>query len=278
MPKKIKPLLQPPGTTSEKARKKILQKKWIAVVVVAAILVGIYLAFRVGRGAPAPTFSGGDTWTWAGTTLGADNENAAFTRTDRITGKHARLGRECWVFRSARADNAGAYSLNHVYIGADGWYGAGSESFSDNLKMGETVLTGPILLVEFPLRVGRKWIDVRATSGYDNAQGIGSMDLQMTSRGEVLLEETVRVPAGNFETYKIEFTTLLNGTGEITVEGQVLTAQISTTITGIRWYSPAVKNFVKETSDTTMSVTVLWTTTTIKTHAEMELTGYSLGG
>lgn len=256
------------------------RKKFAAVVIVIIAIIACYIAFSGGgEKALAPTFSTGDTWTWTGTVLGVDNENATtFTRTDSIIGKQARLGRECWVFRSARADNVEVYSLDYRYIEADGWYIAGSESFSDNSKIGETIPSGPLLSIEFPLEVGKSWVDVRATSGYDNTMGIESMELQMTSRGEVLSKETVTVPAGTFQVYKIEFTTLLNGTGRVTVEGQELTAQISTTITGTRWYSDSVKNFVKITSDTTTMTTVLWETTTVKTHAEMELTSYSVGG
>lgn len=254
------------------------QKKWMMAVVAAAIAVGgCYLAFFRGEKVLAPKFSAGDTWTWAGTTLGADDENT-FTRTDSVIGKQARLGRECWVFRSAGADNTDWYSLDYHYIEADGWYIAGNESFSDNVKTGEMIPSGPLLSIEFPLEVGKKWVDIRAASGYDNTRGIGYMELQMISRGEVLSKGDVTVPAGTFQAYKIEFTVLMSGAARVTVEGQELTAQISTTITGTRWYSPRVKNFVKETSDMTTMVTVLWETTTTKTHAEMELTNYSLGG
>ena len=83
-------------------------------------------------------------------------------------------------------------------------------------------------------------------------------------------------PAGAFQAYKIEFTTLLSGTGQVTVGGQELTAQVSTTVTETRWYSDSVKNFVKATSDTTTMVTVIGQTATTKTHAERELTSYSL--
>lgn len=255
-------------------------KKWAAAVVIAAVLVaGSCFIFLAGRGrVSAPAFSVGDTWSWAGTTQAADNENiTTFTRVDSVTGKHTRLGRECLIFRSVGAENAG-YSLDYHYTQADGWYTAGSESFLDNLKMGEMTPAGPILSIEFPLEVGKKWVDITAVSGYDNTLGLKSMNLQVISNGEVLSVGAVTVPAGTFQAYEIKFTTLLNGAGRATVENQELTAQILTTITGTRWYSDTVKNFVKTTSDTTTMTTVLWETTTIKTHAEMELTGYSLGG
>ncbi len=71
---------------------------------------------------------------------------------------------------------------------------------------------------------------------------------------------------------------LMNGTGTVTVEGQTLAAQISTTTTGTRWYSDSVRNFVKEVSDSTMMLTILGQTATTEAHGEMELAGYSLGG
>lgn len=251
--------------------------KLVVVVGVTIAIVAAYLAFFRGE-VRAPSFSTGDTWTWA-VVQGSDNENAAtFTRTDSVVGKQTKMGRECWIFRSTSADNAKGYSMNFHHVAADGWYGAGSESYSDNLKMGETVPTGPILSVEFPLEVGKKWMDIRVASGYDNARGIGSMDLQMISKGEVRSKGFVTVPAGTFEAYEIEFTMLLSGTGRVTVGGQELTAQISTTITGTRWHSDSVKNFVKEISDSTTMVTILGQTATTRVHGEMELTSHSLGG
>jgi len=263
------------------------------VSIVAIVTMGaFYLTFsKGGEKVLTPNFSEGDTWTWT-VTYGGENENAAsLTRTDTVVGKQTKLDRECWIFRSTSADNAEEYSLNPHYVEVGGWYGAGSESYSDNLKTSETIPTGPILSVEFPLEVGKKWIDIRAASGYDNARGIESMDLQMISRGEALSKTTVTVPAGTYQAYKIDFTVLMNGTGtvtvegqtltaqiSVTVEGQTLTAQISTTITGTRWYSDAVKNFVKEVSDSTMMLTILGQTATTEAHGEMELASYSLGG
>ncbi len=262
----------------------IRQKKWTVVVIIAAAIVvgGVSYLILTSRGQVfAPAFSVGDTWTWSGTILGGDSENAtAFTRTESIIEKKPRLGRECWVFRSVLTDNvggnAGKYSLNYRYIAVDRWYDAGSEDFLENSKVGEMTPAGPILSIEFPLEIRKRWIDIRAASGYDNSRGIESMDLQMTTRAEVLSKETVTVPAGAFQAYKIEFTTLLSGTGQVTVGGQELTAQVSTTVTETRWYSDSVKNFVKATSDTTTMVTVIGQTATTKTHAERELTSYSL--
>ena len=86
---------------------------------------------------------------------------------------------------------------------------------------------------DFPLTVGKTW-----TFEYDASSGDKSWHHKVT--GKVVGLEKVTVPAGTFNTAKVELTDYYNGSanGGWTWSGVV---------TDTRWYSPQVRNYVRRT-------------------------------
>lgn len=88
--------------------------------------------------------------------------------------------------------------------------------------------------LKFPLEVGKKWDGAWVTSSLSNGT-----ETRVTGNGEVEAIETVTVPAGTFQAYRVKFQGSTH-TRAITAGGRGGTLLVT------RWYVPSVKRWIKE--------------------------------
>ena len=92
------------------------------------------------------------------------------------------------------------------------------------------VLTPPNAVLSFPLEIGKKW---SYKFGYANKQNGSKGRLQVDAT--VVAFEKVKVPAGEFDTFKIEYKGFWNND----------TRGWNGAIRNMGWYAPAARAFVK---------------------------------
>jgi hypothetical protein len=96
------------------------------------------------------------------------------------------------------------------------------------------VQTGDVKYLNFPLEVGKKWA---FKYGLVNKVSAAKADWQLEA--EVVAVETTKVPAGEFETYKIEYKGFWNNRSTGRNGRLVIT----------NWYAPAARATVKNEFD-----------------------------
>lgn len=96
------------------------------------------------------------------------------------------------------------------------------------------VLTGDVKFLVFPLEIGKKW-DFK----HKFARKSGSLVARWHSEAQVTAYEKVKVPAGEFEAFKIEYKGFFNNDTD-GWKGRLIYTN---------WYAPATKSIVKNEYD-----------------------------
>ena len=136
--------------------------------------------------------------------------------------------------------------LSYYWTKGDQTYYVMSEYFTYGSKTGEFVLEEPVLLAEYPLKVGEQFLDNESSRYTYNGS---SRDAQEMFSMRVLRKENITVPAGTFECWVEELTRSRIGTWQ---RPDYSEGEFSQTITQTRWFSDSVKQAVKEVSQITM--------------------------
>jgi hypothetical protein len=195
----------------------------------------------------APVLKPGETWTYVNTVETAPN---GWRQThDEIVVTRATSDRIYFETKQAGTTQA----ANEMIAGAD-W------KRSRNVNGTETVVNQPL---SFPLTVGKTW-EVKYTEAHPNVKHDSE---SLDTRFKVVGPESVQVPAGKFETIKIEAegewtaqTAPVRGATSGTVSNQTGTTVVvqtrnaaSVTATGrlykAFWYAPEVGRWVKSVEE-----------------------------
>jgi uncharacterized protein YecT (DUF1311 family) len=101
-------------------------------------------------------------------------------------------------------------------------------------------------LLSFPLEVGKKW-DVKANFKVKK----GNIDMNSQLHAIVVAQERIKVPAGEFDAFKIEY----NGNWRVELEGVARTIKDRMKVT--IWFAPDVRNLVRTEIDNGISESVI---------------------
>lgn len=194
-----------------------------------------------------------------------------YSQTIEYTGEGTRNGYEGGIFKLTVTDQSTQYAQIFRVTEGDEERELLSESFENDIKTSEYLYSAPILFRKFPLRVGLRFSDAKAVSGYDNSVGVESINAFETRVTEVVTKETLMMPAA-IDTYKYRSW----GTSTGTMHTENATSQIIITYEENIWYSESVKEVVKSTSEATTVVVTSLATSVTKTREEKTLTSYSL--
>jgi|GEM_PF-5633473 len=255
------------------------RRKKLAVMLPVAAAIIVLLAISCSHltaGKGAPSYSPGDRWTWQVTRQELDplTDNITSTRTYEqtieCTGDETRNGYRGSTFRLTVSGQPLRYGrIFRVREGKE-VRELLSESFENDAKIGEYLYSAPMLVRRFPLRVGLRFSDAKAVTGYDNATGIQSIEGFETRVTEVVARETLMMPAA-VETYRLRSWGAFTGTMTTASARSRIIVTYEETI----WYSESVKEAVGSISETTtVAVTPLATSVT-KTREERVLSSYS---
>jgi hypothetical protein len=159
--------------------------------------------------AQAPAFAVGDSWTYAF----KDDIESTYngTRTERVTA----VGADGVPTFAGRSQNGKTFARVTD--------AAGNESVYHGLYF-----TPRRTLLSFPLFVGKEWDD-----HYKRGDGQGSEQAEVETHARVVGVESITVPAGTFQAYKIEIT------GHFTVQNFDVAQK------EVEWYAPAAKRWVR---------------------------------
>lgn len=167
------------------------------------------------------------------------------------------------------------YYLSYYWTKGDQTYFVMSEYFTYGSKTGEFVLEEPSLLAEYPLEVGKQFLD---NISYHYTYNGSSHDAQETYSMRVLRKENITISAGTFECWVEESTRSRVGTWQ---RSDYTKGESSQTITQTRWFSDSVKQAVKEVSQITMmsrmiSLGQVVSTLQMEKHTEKVLINYDI--
>jgi len=181
-------------------------------VLAALVLCVIAVSAATAQGSPRaeqPELKVGDQWRWE--------------RSDRRTGiKDAETKRVITAVSSTQID--GTENNSKLTLSPD----------HKVLESSAIVSSLPARFIEYPLEVGKKWEFKWAfTSKLNNA------NIRWQAEAEVKAYEKVKVPAGEFDAFKIEYKGYWNND---TSRGNGRIRQTS-------WFAPAAKTFVKSEYD-----------------------------
>jgi hypothetical protein len=244
-----------------------------AVTIVA--LTALYLPLTAEKG--APSYTPGSRWTWQVTRQELDplTNNVIATRTYSQTieyvGEGTRGGYRGGIFKLTMPDRPTQYGKIFRVTEGNEIRELMSESFENDRKISEYSYLTPILFRKFPLRVGLRFSDAKAVSGYDNAAGVQSINAFETRVTEVVAKETLMLPAA-IDTYKLRGW----GTSTGTMRTEDVTSQIIITREENLWYSESIKEVVRSVSETTTVVATPFVTSVTRTREKRVLTSYSL--
>ena len=247
----------------------------LAAAVIVVVLVASYLFLTAEKG--APSYSLGDRWTWQVTRQELDpltddiTSIRTYSQTIEYKGKETRGGYSGGIFNLTVSGQPTQYGQIFRVTEGGEIRELLSESFENDQKISEYLYSAPILIRKFPLRVGLKFSDAKAVSGYDNAAGVESIDAFETRVTEVVAKETLMMPAA-INTHKLQ--SWGTSTGTMTIGGA--TSRIVMTYGENLWYSESIKEVVKSVSETTTVVVTPLATSVTKTREERVLTSYSL--
>lgn len=203
-----------------------MKSRIVVLVLVFAGLLFLFSGLSVFAGAEKPEWKLGDRWVFTyknGVGLTGTFETA-------ILGKVRQDGRPCWVI-GLMLEIGDLRAEQHQYL-AENFDLVGVETIS---SIGATSPTnGQLILLNPPMKnycwsieIGQKW------NGSFQVVIEGFSQGDMNYETEVVGRETIVVPAGKFETFKIVETL-------ITQQGNRYRTE--------KWYSLEAKNIVKEVS------------------------------
>lgn len=188
---------------------------------VTAIILGSWTLLAAAQEAPQPNIKVGDRWTYqyldkmTGEIKGSITLTV-FEVTDTEIHQKAQGKMKAPINRVEFLDR----QLN--------WIDNGFTQWKPN--------TGSFL---FPLTVGKEW-----TQQYEAVAISNESKTRHNAAAKVVAYEKVKVPAGEFDAFKIEYTIRNISTSD---------AERADSITkGVRWYSPSVKQVVKQESEAIM--------------------------
>lgn len=119
-----------------------------------------------------------------------------------ISGKENVDGVSCFVLE-AHGQNNKARGQTFISVQDKGIYVKKFTGGNAMLGKMDQALNPPIPLMEFPLKTGKKW-------SWTGTFKFMLKEFSFTTQSEVLAKEKIKVPAGNFEAFKVRTKRLLN--------------------------------------------------------------------